>query len=131
MSPNERLLLLGILAVLLIALTVWILLRLRMTPSERERRRRLLVDRIGRMSDGMLTDMDGDTLYFTYTVRGVDYAASQDVSALGDHVPEDRNAIIGPVTLKYSLRNPPDSIVVCERWSGLRTGHQVEEARAT
>lgn len=131
MSPNQRLLLLGILAGHLIALMAWVLLRLRMTPAARERRRRLQVDRIGRMGDGILTDVDGDTFYFTYTVRGVDYAASQDVSALGDHVPEDRNAIIGPVTLKYSPRNPPNSIVVCERWSGLRTGYQVEEARAT
>ena len=131
MSPNQRLILLGMLAALLIALMAWILLRLRMTPAERERRRRLLVDRVGRMSDGMLTDVDGDTLYFTYTVRGVDYAASQDVSALGGHVPEDRNALIGHVTLKYSPRNPPNSILVCEQWSGLRIGNQTEEIKTT
>jgi len=83
------------------------------------------------MSDGMLTDVDGDTLYFTYTVRGVDYAASQDVGALRDHVPEDRDVLIGPVTLKYSPRNPPNSILVCKEWSGLRTGNQIEEAEAT
>ena len=28
--------------------------------------------------------------------------------------------LVGPVTLKYSTRNPANSIIICEEWSGLR-----------
>jgi hypothetical protein len=72
------------------------------------------------MSDGMLTDVRENTLYYSYSIHGVDYAASQDVSRLRDRLPEDHDLLIGPVTLKYSVRNPANSIVVCEQWSGLR-----------
>lgn len=131
MSPDQQLILLGLLAVALAGLAVWIMLRVRVTPAEREHRRRLLVNRIGRMSDGMLTDAHEDTLYFSYSVRGVDYIASQDVGALRDHVPENRDALIGPVTLKYSPRNPANSILVCEEWSGLRTRNRTAGAPAS
>jgi hypothetical protein len=131
MLPDQQLTLLGLLAVALAGLAVWILLPVRVTPAEREHRRRLLVNKIGRMSDGMLTDAHEDTLYFSYSVRGVDYIASQDVGALRDHLPEDRDALIGLVTLKYSPRNPANSILVCEEWSGLRTGNRTADATSS
>ncbi|MCP5115738.1 MAG: hypothetical protein GY953_33335 [bacterium] len=124
MLPDTRFILLGLLAAVLIALAVWILFRRRTTPEQRERRRRLEVNRTGRMGDGMLTDIQEDSLYFSYSVRGVDYTASQDIGALAGSLPEDRSSFIGPVTLKYSPRNPANSIIVCEQWSGLRTRHQ-------
>ena len=38
-----------------------------------------------------------------------------------------RNATnIGPVSIKYDPRNPANSIVLSEEWSGLRTAHRVE-----
>jgi hypothetical protein len=34
--------------------------------------------------------------------------------------------LIGPASLKYAPRNPANSILICERWSGLRvSGSQV------
>ena len=123
MSPNQRLILLGLFAILLVGLAVWIVLRVRISPAERERRRRLLVNRVGRMSDGILTDIQDEILYFSYSIRGVDYTASQDISGLCGHIPEIRSALIGHIVLKYSPRNPANSILVCEEWSGLRTGN--------
>jgi hypothetical protein len=50
----------------------------------------------------------------------VEYTASQDISKLRDRLPEDPQTWIGPVTIKYLPRNPANSIVVCEDWSGFR-----------
>jgi hypothetical protein len=122
MSPNERLILLSIGAVVLMALAAWILYKVRTTPAERERRRRMMVNRVGRMRDGLLRDVDETTVYYSYTAGGVDYDNSQDVSELAEYLPEDRNSLIGTVTLKYAPRNAANSIVICEDWSGLRSG---------
>ena len=119
-SPVERLVLLAAVACLLIGVAVRIVFKLRLTPVEKERRRRSMINRIGRMSDAMLTDAQGDTLYYLYSINGVDYNASQDVSALRDLVPVEASLLVGNITLKYAPRNPANSIVVCEDWSGLR-----------
>jgi hypothetical protein len=68
----------------------------------------------------MLMEAEGSILHYTYSVSGVDYNASQDISGLSNLVPRDAALIIGPVTLKYLVRNPANSIVICETWSGLR-----------
>jgi hypothetical protein len=117
----DQLLLFGLPAAGLVALLVWLLLRLRVTPAERECRRRLQVNQGGRMIDGLLTDAHDGSLYFSYTVRGVGYTTSQDVSAI-ERLPLDAlETLIGPVIVKYTPANPANSIVVCEAWSGLRT----------
>jgi hypothetical protein len=105
---------------LLMAALAAVVYRVRRNPAERERRRRLKVNELGRMGDGLLTDAHEGTLYYSYTAGGVDYTASQDVHGLEARVPADFGLIIGPVTLKYLVRNPANSIVVCEHWSGLR-----------
>ncbi len=62
-----------------------------------------------------------DTLiHYTYSVQGVSYSASQDVSALHDWLPAERNRAIGVASLKFSPKNPANSMVLCEEWSGLR-----------
>jgi hypothetical protein len=99
----------------------WMLFRKRPTPEERERLRRLMVNRNGRMGDGSVTDINGDSIYYSYRVRGVEYMASQDISALHDRLPTDPSILVGPVTLKYMPSNPVESILVCEEWSGFRT----------
>jgi len=99
---------------------VFILFKIRVTPPEKEKRRRLMVNRIGRMSDAMLTCFQDGALHYTYSVNGVDYDASQDVTTLLDRIPAEPANLIGNVTLKYSARNPANSILVCEQWSGLR-----------
>lgn len=120
MGPNERIVLLALLASVLLALLLVLIFRLRVTPAEKERRRRTRINVLGRMGDGMLTDVNGDILYYSYSVHGVDYTASQEISAVRALVPGDAALIIGPVTLKYLVRNPANSIIVCENWSGLR-----------
>lgn len=120
MTPVLRLGLLSALAAGLMTTAVFILFRIRVTPLEKERRRRLMVNRIGRMSDALLTGLDDGTLHYTYSVNGVDYHASQDVTELLDCISVEPSNLIGNVTLKYSARNPANSILVCEQWSGLR-----------
>ncbi len=95
-------------------------LRRRPAPELRERRRRLEVSANGRMADGTILDLRGNELFYSYTVRGIEYTAAQDISELRARVPEDSTAIAGPATVKYQSRNPANSIVVAEDWSGLR-----------
>lgn len=94
--------------------------RMRMTPGERERRRRLKLNVLGRMSDAIVTDAQDNTLYFSYSISGVAYHASQDVGMFRHVLPDALALAIGPVTIKYLPRNPANSIVICEQWSGLR-----------
>jgi hypothetical protein len=101
-------------------LAIWIIFHVRRDPKERERRRRLTVHQYGRLGDAMITEVIDDTLYYSYSIRGVVYTASQDISQLKEVLPEDPERLIGPATLKYTPRNPANSIVVCEKWSGVR-----------
>ncbi|MGH9658209.1 MAG: hypothetical protein ACRD96_06670 [Bryobacteraceae bacterium] len=93
------------------------------SPEDRERRRRLAVDRSGRMGDAMVTDVRENVLFYSYTVRGVSYTASQDVTALAGMLPSAPAQLVGPCGVKYTPHNPANSIVVCEQWSGLRVSH--------
>lgn len=122
MGPIQPIVLLAVAGLLLLGGLILFLLRQRIwvTPTVRERRRRQRLHLYGRRCDGMLTDASEESVYYIYSVNGVDYNASQDVADLGDRVPADRSRIIGPVTIKYFVRNPADSLVVCEEWSGLR-----------
>jgi len=110
----------GVLAVLvaLIAYRAWQASRI--TPEERERQRRSELVARGKMGDATLVEIRDDLLFYTYGVRGVEYTASQDVSKLKPCVPSDLSAM-GPVSVRYDPRNPANSIVVSEHWSGLRT----------
>jgi hypothetical protein len=101
-------------------LAIWIALRSRLTPEKREHRRRLALQASGRIGDAMLTEVHDDTLYYTYMVRGVQYSASQDVGSLRDRLPADPERMIGMVGVKYAPKNPANSILLCEEWSGLR-----------
>lgn len=96
------------------------LLRLRSTPAERERKRRLAVNSKGRLCDTTIVEVRDSTLYYSYVIARVNYMASQDLS-LRDLLPADLGTLIGPASLKYLPRNPANSIVVCENWSGVRT----------
>src|SRR5580698_1134702 len=122
-------LLIGV-AIVLIALAVWILARVHGTPEKRERKRRLNVHRQGRLGDAMITEATESTLYYFYTVRGVHYTASQDVSTLREYLPGDPLRLIGVCGLKYSSKNPANSILVCEEWSGLRSPAPVSAEEA-
>jgi len=91
-------------------------------PKDKEKRRRLTVNQFGRIGDATITDMQGDTLFYSYSVAGVAYTASQDVAALRDQMPADVERLIGrAASLKYAPQNPANSILICEVWSGLRS----------
>ena len=91
----------------------------RVSPEERERLRRLRVNRFQRTVEGFLTEAGEDVIQFNYQVAGVDYYASQDVSSLHASLPDDPTRLIGPIRVKYDSANPANSIIVCEEWSGL------------
>jgi hypothetical protein len=128
MSAGAQLAALCGLSAVLIALAILIALRVRGTPEKRERKRRLLVHREGRLGDAMLTEASADTLYYSYSIRGVQYTASQDVATLREHLPADPERLIGHVTLKYATNNPANSILICEEWSGLRAVPQIRDS---
>ena len=107
----------------------YLLRRRRRDPAERERRRRLGVNVAGRMTDGTIVDIqqtgDGASspsaklIFYEYSVRGVTYSTAQDVSSLDEIAAGDLSRCLGSARVKYRARNPCDSIVVCEEWSGL------------
>jgi hypothetical protein len=112
--------LVGAVSIALIGLGVYLFLRARRNPKDREKRRRLLVNQQGRLGDATITEVSENTIYYEYSVRGVLYTASQDVEDLREQIPGELERSIGPVSLKYSSNNPANSIILCEGWSGLR-----------
>jgi len=99
--------------------------RIRRRPKDKEKHRRLTVNRVGRLGDATITEVADGTIYYSYSVGGVIYAASQDISKLGEYIPCDPEVLAGGVaSLKYSPQNPANSIILCEEWSGLRVGPQ-------
>ncbi len=120
MRTWEQLGLLLVASAFLFALAIWIIFRIRRDPRDRERRRRLSVNQYGRLGDATITEVANDTIFFTYSLAGVVYTASQDVSQVKDMLPNEPDRLIGPVYMKYTPRNPANSIIVCEQWSGLR-----------
>jgi len=109
------------LAVAAIAAGAWIIWKYsrRIPPEEKERRRRLRVNRNPRTCEGLVTEAVESLLHYAYELRGVQYFASQDISALRAYLPADPNKWIGPANIKYEPKNPANSIVLCEEWSGL------------
>ena len=121
MQPNTQLAILAGVAILLISLGIWIALQVRQkSPERREKRRRQHVNEVGRIADAVITEASDGLLYYTYSVNGVEYSASQDITALRDRLPDDAGRVVGMAHLKYSPKNPANSILICEDWSGLR-----------
>lgn len=99
---------------------VWIWRGRRPSPAERERRRRAEVARLGRVAEGTVADAQDAVLYYSYSVRGVHYTTTQDVSGLLDRLPAAPALLLGPVAVKFLPRNPANSIILSENWSGFR-----------
>jgi hypothetical protein len=99
------------------------------TADELERERRAWLDRIGRITDGTVIDvqeleLDGrrpaTMLIFHYDVAGVSYEASQDVTYLRQLINLHSCRLGLPTSVRYDPQNPGNSIVLSERWMGLR-----------
>ena len=107
----------------LTALGWWMVWGMRLSPEVRERRRRLAVNARGRLADGTITEVHERVIFYSYSVGGAGYATSQDIAELWAVSGVQPENLIGcPVTVKYAMRDPANSIIVCEGWSGLRFG---------
>jgi hypothetical protein len=100
----------------------------RTTPEQRERQRRQRLAQMGRICDGTVLDVQevsanghGPTqlLIYSYDVGGVSYEASQDVTHLQEIVDIESCRLGLPSSVRYDPRNPGNSIVVSESWTGI------------
>lgn len=126
MQPQTQgLVLAGVLLTVAAALGIRFYLRRRPDAAELERRRRDLVNRDGKLGNGEIVDVDGVLIVYSYSVAGVGYTTSQDAAAIEALLPADRMSMVGPVSVKFLPRNPTNSIVLCEGWSGARIHSRV------
>ncbi len=107
----------------------WVVLRKKPSAEELEVARRQLLTQAGRLVDGTLLDVheipsgDGRTLtmlLYRYRIGGVDYECTQDVSGLQNVIDVTTVRAGFPCSVRYQNGNPQNSIVVSEKWSGLR-----------
>lgn len=112
------------------ALGLWLYLRKRPTPQEIEFARRSFLTQSGRIVDGTLLDIadvpaeDGRTLHmliYDYRIGGVDYECSQDITDIPAVITPEQVRAGFPCSVRYQPGNPQNSIVVAEKWTGLRT----------
>jgi len=95
------------------------------TRGELERRRRLQVNRVGRITNGSILELHDQNepgehlLLYNYNVRGVEYQAAQDISFFRHRIDFKRLAAGQPASVKYDPQNPTNSIILCEDWSGI------------
>jgi hypothetical protein len=103
--------------------------RKKKTADEIERERRDWLIQVGRITDGMVIDVQelasngrsaATMLIFQYDVGGVSYEASQDVTYLRQWVNLHSCRLGLPTSVRYDPQNPGNSIVVSEKWMGLR-----------
>lgn len=99
------------------------------SAKELEIQRRQWLDQVGRITDGTVIDVQelnateqnfSTFLVFQYDVAGVSYEASQDVTYLRQRVNLQSCRLGVPTSVRYDPHNPGNSIVVSERWIGLR-----------
>jgi hypothetical protein len=124
----QYLIIVGVAAAGAAALGAWLRAR-RKSPEQRERERRERLNQVGRITDGTVIDVSElnengrgamQLLIYNYDVRGVSYEASQDITHLRQFVDLHSCRIGVPTSVKYDPQNPGNSIIVSERWSGLR-----------
>jgi hypothetical protein len=93
--------------------------RSRITPEERERRRCAWLVSTGKISDATLVEVRGNLVFYSYAVRGVEYMASQDLTRFAGEAPVNFNNVMA-MSVKLDPRNPANSIIHAEEWSGIR-----------
>ncbi len=106
------------------------LLRRKPKPAnEAELERRTWLNTVGRITDGTVIDVQEITtaadrpatmLIYQYDVAGVSYEASQDVTYLRQWINLHSCRLGLPTSVKYDSRNPGNSMVIAEGWTGLR-----------
>lgn len=113
----------------LAALSYALLRRKPASPDELERKRRVWLTEVGRITDGTVIDVQelasgsqrpATMLIYQYDVAGVSYEASQDVTYLRQWINLHSCRLGVPSSVKYDPHNPGNSMVVSEGWIGLR-----------
>ena len=99
------------------------------TEADIERERRAWLNQVGRITDGTVIDVQETStptnknmilLIYQYDVAGVSYEASQDVTYLRQWINLHSCRLGLPTSVRYDPHNPGNSLVVSERWIGLR-----------
>ena len=93
-----------------------------------EQERRQWLEQIGRITDGTVIDVQemraddkpATLLIYQYDVAGVSYEASQDVTYLRQRINLHSCRLGLPTSFRYDPQNPGNSMVVSEKWMGLR-----------
>lgn len=94
--------------------------------EKRERRRRQQIQERGRLGEAYVTGFDETAIFYSYSVGGAQYEASQDITAVRDRLPAPPERLLGVARLKYMPNNPANSILLSEEWCGLQAPQQVE-----
>jgi hypothetical protein len=97
-------------------------------PAELERLRRTWLGRTGRIAAGEISGLiepEGEQvapllLVYRYDIAGVTYEVTQDVSMMPQVAARAARLIGQAISVKYEMKHPTNSIVVCEDWSGIR-----------
>lgn len=116
--------------------------------AEQERQRRLYLNRIGRIVEGQIVEIEDrrredrplpkgmknrrksksiplasnepmKLLYYTYSISGVTYETAQDISGLEERLCLERAIAGQAASVKYDPSNPSNSILLADDWSGL------------
>jgi hypothetical protein len=124
-----RLYILILIVAVVLALAYFLLRRKPKTADDLERERRAWLDRVGRITDGTVIDVQemqgagnrpSTFLIYHYDVAGVSYEASQDVTYLRQFINLHSCRLGLPTSVRFDPQNPGNSMVVSERWMGLR-----------
>jgi len=99
----------------------------RKDPAELERRRRLEVNKRGRITAGRIGELlQAETagrkswlVIYSYELAGVSYEAAQDLTALPEVAAVALFLSGSTASVKYDPERPGNSIIACEEWSGL------------
>ena len=112
------------------ALTYFLFGRKQRSHQDVEKERRAWLEQTGRITDGTVIDVQeipgpvehksAVVLIYHYDVAGVSYECSQDVTYLR-HIINLHSCRLGlPTSVRYDPQNPGNSMVVSEKWMGLR-----------
>lgn len=124
-----RLYVLILIAAAILTIAYLLLRRKPKTAEDLERERRAWLDRVGRITDGTVIDVQempgtlerpSTLLIYQYDVAGVSYEASQDITYLRQLINLHSCRLGLPTSVRFDPQNPGNSIVVSERWMGLR-----------
>jgi hypothetical protein len=113
----------------LVLIAYWLFRRKPKSADDLERERRAWLDQVGRITDGTVIDVQeipgkdhksSTVLIYHYDVAGVSYECSQDVTYLRPMINLHSCRLGLPTSVRYDPQNPGNSLVVSERWIGLR-----------